>query len=64
MVLINDMEKPESCSECRIKDYYYAECRITHRKVGHYDDSNEVPHWCPLTEVEQYGPEGTLYKEK
>ena len=64
MVLIKDMEMPTSCGECKIQDYYYGECRITHRKTGHYADDESVPKWCPLTEVQQYGPEGTLYKEK
>lgn len=28
------------------------------------DEYPPRPSWCPLVEVEQYGPEGTLYKEK
>lgn len=29
------------------------------------DQNHEkTPEWCPLVKVVQYGPEGTLYKEK
>ena len=64
MVLIKDMDMPNGCAACKVQDYYYGECRITHRKIRHYVDNGDKPHWCPLIEVEQYGPEGTLYKEK
>lgn len=63
MVLI-DMEKPKSCSLCRLKDMYYGECNVLHRKNKAFILSSSLPSWCPLHEVEPYGPEGTLYKEK
>ena len=52
MVLIKDMEKPVSCLECDLKDI---EIGCVFGRV--YSE-------CPLTAVEPYGPEGTLYKEK
>lgn len=64
MVLIKNMEKPETCDKCRLADYTFLECKVTHRKIGAYVDNEQIPKWCPLTEVESYGPEGTLYKEK
>ena len=64
MVLIKDMEKPRSCNMCRLKDSYYGECNVKHKRVKTWIVSGGIPEWCPLVEVEQYGPEGTLYKEK
>lgn len=64
MILIKSMEKPKSCPDCRLKDNYYKECNVTHRKIKSWLDNHEkTPEWCPLVEVTQYGPEGTLYKE-
>ena len=66
MVLIKDMQIPFSCDRCRMKDRNHNECCVAWKKVGSYgiDHSMCRPKWCPLTEVEPYGPEGTLYKEK
>lgn len=64
MVLIKNMDKPKSCNRCRIADYTFGECKVAHRKIMAYVDNELQPKWCPLTEVESYGPEGTLYKEK
>lgn len=64
MVLIKDMKMPESCADCRLKDMYYGECNVSHRKITAFIKDGGKPARCPLTEVEQYGPEGTLYKEK
>ena len=58
------MEMPETCSMCRLKDMYYGECNVTHKKIRSFIESNGKPSWCPLTYAEAYGPEGTLYKEK
>ena len=64
MVLIKSMEKPRSCASCRLKDLYYGECNVKHKKIKVHIESGSMPAWCPLTEVIAYGPEGTLYKEK
>lgn len=64
MILIKDMEYPKSCSMCRLKDMYYGECNVSHRKITTFINDGGKPARCPLTEVEPYGPEGTLYKEK
>ena len=64
MVLIRGMFKPDSCSNCRIADHTWMECKVAHKKIGAYVDNVELPAWCPLVEVVAYGPEGTLYKEK
>lgn len=65
MVLIKDMEMPNGCASCRIQDYYYGECRITHRKIRHYVDNGDKPQWCPLTDVQQCqeGCDNCKYKE-
>lgn len=62
MVLVKDMEMPRSCSLCSLKDMYYGECNVKHRRIKYFIESSGRPDWCPLMEVEQYGPEGTLYK--
>lgn len=64
MVLIKKMEMPSSCNTCCLKDMYYLECNVKHRKIRSFNETSSRPTWCPLTEVEQYGPEGILYKEK
>ena len=65
MVLIKNMNKPAGCGECRLKDNYFKECNVTHKKIHTWiDTAHELPKWCPLIEVEPYGPEGTLYKER
>ena len=63
MILIKNMEKPNSCSTCCLKDMYYGECNVKHKKITSFITTSSIPSWCPLTEVEQYGPEGILYKE-
>lgn len=62
MILIKDMAMPFNCDRCRLKDTRYNECRVKWKKLSLYD--NNKPKWCPLIEIEPYGPEGTLYKEK
>lgn len=64
MVLIKDLKMPEGCSMCPLKGMYYGECNVTHKKIKTYIVQTGRPAKCPLTEVETYGPEGTLYKEK
>ena len=65
MILIKDMAMPTRCAECRLKDFYYAECNAKMKSIRGFLAGGETkPEWCPLTEVESYGPEGTLYKEK
>ena len=64
MVLIKNLDKPKSCAECRLRDMHYTECNVTHKKIYGYIYGQMLPKWCPLTEVEPYGPEDTLYKEK
>ena len=55
---------PEGCAGCRLKDTYYGECNVTHKRIHTWmDKAHYKPDWCPLTEAEPYGPEGTLYKE-
>lgn len=64
MVLIKDMDMPEGCAACRLKSYQYGECNVTHKRIHTWiNRTDDKPEWCPLTEVEPYGPEGTLYKE-
>jgi len=63
MVLIKSMDLPKGCGECRLKDNYFSECNVTHKKIGSWIfKATEKPHWCPLISVKSYGPEGTLYK--
>ena len=64
MVLIKEMEKPEGCASCRLKDLYYGECNVKHKRIKTFIEEGGLPSWCPLVKVEPYGPEGTLYKEK
>ena len=66
MVLIKDMQMPFSCDRCRLKDARYHECKVAWRRISAYSEDYTMrkPKWCPLVEVETYGPEGTLYKEK
>lgn len=66
MVLIKDMPMPKTCGQCRLKDYAQAICIPKGRKISRYACNFDYPkpEWCPLTEVEAYGPVGTLYKEK
>lgn len=65
MVLIKGMGKPKCCLDCRLKDVYWEECNVTHKRIaGWLNNYERTPEWCPLVEVETYGPEGTLYKEK
>lgn len=73
MILIKDMQMPESCFDCEIQ-YDNMCCSVTGTSFWidgdplHYDtkpDPNEerMPD-CPLVEVEPYGIDGLLYKEK
>ena len=63
--MIKEMEMPEGCAGCRLKDTYYGECDVTHRKIRTWmNRADYKPDWCPLTEIKPFGPEGTLYKEK
>ena len=66
MVLIKDMALPFCCERCRLKDSKYNECRVKWKRLSPYGDDFATgrPSWCPLTEVEPYGPDGVLYKEK
>lgn len=65
MVLIKNMEMPEGCIKCRLKDAERKECSVAWKKIPwSVLDSGRRAKWCPLVEVEQYGPAGTLYKEK
>lgn len=66
MILIKQMDKPESCAECRLKDYTFNECKVMHKNISSYGVLGDypLPKWCPLIEVEEYGPEGMLYKVK
>ncbi len=52
MVVINDMDMPVSCEECRLMadGWCYAQEAWDH---AHEDiDLNRRPAWCPLEEVE------------
>lgn len=62
MVIIKDMDMPFNCDRCRLKDTRYHECKVKWKKLSLYDNSRPV--WCPLVEVEPYGVDGLLYKEK
>ena len=65
MILIKNMEMPKGCACCRLKDNHYGECNVAHKRIHTWMERVDYrPEWCPLTEVEAYGPEGTLYKEK
>ena len=66
MILIKGMDMPESCAHCRLKDFNYNECKVLYRKISTYGKDGDYPRpeWCPLVEVEEYGPEGMMYKEK
>jgi hypothetical protein len=65
MILIKTMTKPKTCAQCRLKDYAHSECIVTGRRVSTWGMKTGVPipEWCPIVAVDQYGPEGTLYKE-
>ena len=62
MVLIKDMSVPFSCDRCRLKDRRHSECTVKWKKISEYEERK--PKWCPLTDVEPYGPDGILYREK
>lgn len=66
MILIKDMQMPFSCDRCRLRDAGHSECKVAWKRVGIYgvDYTTGRPAWCPLVEVEPYGIEGLLYKEK
>ena len=73
MVLIKDMGMPECCFDCVIQ-YDCILCSVTGTSFWRDDDylhydakpdpSEERMADCPLTEVEPYGIDGLLYKEK
>lgn len=73
MILIKDMQMPESCFDCEIQ-YDSICCSVTGTLFWrdddplHYDTkpdpSKERMADCPLIEVEPYGIDGLLYKEK
>ena len=50
------------------KNKKYVRCDITKKSYPEYNlmlrDDCPAPDDCPIKEVEPYGPEGTLYKEK
>lgn len=62
MILIKDMQMPFSCDRCRLHDSRYNECKVKWKRISNYGERK--PEWCPLTEVEPYGIDGLLYKEK
>lgn len=66
MILIKDMGMPYSCDRCRLRNIEHSECCVAWKRVGIYgvDYTTGRPAWCPLTEVEPYGIDGLLYKEK
>jgi len=66
MILIKDMQMPFSCDRCRLRNAEHSECSVIWKRVGIYgvDYTSARPAWCPLTEVEPYGIDGLLYKEK
>ena len=66
MIMIKVMDKPSGCNKCRLKDYDHIECKPARKRLPWTAAMDECapPEWCPLVEVEPYGPEGTLYKEK
>lgn len=73
MILIKDMEMPESCFDCEVQ-YDNICCSVTGTNFWRKDDplhydtkpdpSEERMADCPLVEVEPYGVTGLLYKEK
>ena len=74
MILIKDKEMPKSCNEC----FYVKDCQTfelnTLNMLASKDSSIQISTLlintfarlpeCPLKEVEPYGVEGLLYKEK
>ena len=66
MVLIKEMESPNSCAACSLKDYNTATCSVKRKRIGTYRMTADLPRpeWCPLVEVESYGVDGLLYKER
>lgn len=52
MVLIKNMEMPKGCAHCCLKDVYYRECCLTHKKVAPWSATSR-PATCPLVEVEE-----------
>jgi hypothetical protein len=74
MILIKDMEMPKSCNEC----FYVKDCQTfelnTLNMLASKDSSIQISTLlintfarlpeCPLIEVEPYGIDGLLYKEK
>lgn len=56
MVVIEDMEIPDGCSSCRLKDTYYGECNVTHKRIRTWmNRAHAKPEWCPLTDGEERG---------
>ena len=65
MILIKDMTMPFSCERCRFKDADHKECKVVWKRIPmQIGYEARKPDWCPLTDVEPYGIEGLLYKEK
>jgi hypothetical protein len=50
-ILIKGMEMPENCNQCRLKDAYYLECNVMHKRIGTYVSLDQKPAWCPLAEI-------------
>ena len=63
MVVIKQMDMPDWCENCELSDM--SVCLVTRHLIERVQHPREEkrPRWCPLTEVQQYGPKGTLYKE-
>lgn len=66
MVLIKDMEMPKNCAHCSLKNYGQGRCLVNGKRLSGLQVNGTAPKpaWCPLVEVDQYGPEGLMYKEK
>ena len=52
MVIIENMDMPKRCEDCRFYDKIFGGCDLMHYfTLRHY--GQEKPDWCPLKEVKE-----------
>ena len=51
MVIIENMDMPKRCEDCRFYDKIFGGCELTHFFTSRHKEQ-EKPDWCPIKEVE------------
>ena len=58
-ILIEGMEMPKNCWECRMVDTEFSFCHAMDSYPkddgGHYIHNAEIPDWCPLVSIPPHG---------